>query len=100
METQKAEEGSLTFPQINTPHPYFFFQCFYVVNSDLMQQDGCKTQDSRMTYKMRSLAPHFFVRHSAVLSLTAVLLRKLPIKMDMEEAKRLVLVLACKKKFR
>ena len=47
-------------------------------------QNGCKTQDGRMTKKCGArlcipvLARHFF-RHSAVLSLTAVLLRKVPI---------------------
>ena len=48
-----------------------------------MQQGGCKTQDGRMTKKMlhktgnaQSRATLF--RHSAVLSLTTVLLHKLP----------------------
>ena len=53
-----------------------------VDTSGLMQQDGCKTQDGRMTYKNvaqdQELCSVFF-RHSAVLCLTAVLLRKLPI---------------------
>ena len=52
-------------------------------NRELTQQDGSKTQDGRMTKKcgarlcIPGLARNFF-RHSAVLSLTAVLLRKLP----------------------
>ena len=53
---------------------------------DLTQQDGCKTQDGRMTKKMsrktwNALSRATVFRHSAVLSLTAVriLLRKLPI---------------------
>ena len=53
------------------------------INSDLTQQDGWKTQDGRMTYESVAqdqectVSRHIF-RHSAVLSLTAVLLRKLP----------------------
>ena len=55
-------------------------------NRELTQQVGCNTQDGRMTKRyrvrlgMHSLAPHFlsFCRPSAVLSLPAVLLRKLP----------------------
>ena len=52
-----------------------------VLNRDLTQKDGWKTQDGRMTKNcrarpgMHSLARHFF-RGSAVLSLPAVLLRK------------------------
>ena len=51
------------------------------INRDLTQKDGWKMQDGRMTKNcrarpgMHSLARHFF-RGSAVLSLPAVLLRK------------------------
>ena len=52
---------------------------------DLTQQDGCKTQDGRTTTKVSCKTGNeqsraTFFRHSAVLSLRAVLLRKLPIK--------------------
>ena len=52
-------------------------------NRDVTQQDGCKTQDGRMTYKMSRKTGNAqpratFFRHSAVLSATAVPLRKLP----------------------
>ena len=48
---------------------------------DLTQQDDWKTQDGRMTKKVSPDIVHSrssvkFLRHSAVLSLTAVLLRK------------------------
>ena len=43
-------------------------------NRELTQKDGWKTQDGRMTKKCRVR----FLRHSAVLSLPAVLLRKFP----------------------
>ena len=52
------------------------------VNSELTQQDGWNTQDSRMTknccvnWNAQSRTTYF--RHSAVLSLPAVLLRTLP----------------------
>ena len=47
-------------------------------NWNLMQQDGWKTQDGRMMKKCcpRLCIPATFFRHSAVLSLPAVLLRK------------------------
>ena len=48
---------------------------------ELTQQDGWKTQnDEKMSRKIGNAQSHAtFFRHSAVLSLPAVLLRKLPI---------------------
>ena len=58
----------------------FLERCEFCNNRDLTQQDGCKTQDGRMTKKMWRETVHCrswpFFRHSAVLSLTAVLLSK------------------------
>ena len=58
--------------------------CLVVIdNRDLIQQDGLKTQDSRMMKKcitrlcIPGLAQHFF-HHSAIPSLPVVLLHKVP----------------------
>ena len=50
---------------------------FVFYNRDLTQRDGCKTQDGRMTKTMsrktgNAQSRSTFLRHSAVLSLTAV----------------------------
>ena len=66
--------------------PHFDVFCDLLIR-DLTQQDGCKTQDGRMTKKMSPKTSNVqsratFFRHSAVLSVTAVLLRKLPTESD------------------
>ena len=63
---------------------HFSGQCSFPLIRDLTQQDGWKTQDGRMTYKnvaqdRECTVSRNIFRHSAVLSLPAVLLRKVPI---------------------
>ena len=57
-------------------------------NRDLTQQDGWKTQDGRMTKNVARdcafpVLHNIFIRDSAVLSLPAVLLRKVPIMLSL-----------------
>ena len=61
--------------------PHFDVSCDLLIR-DLTQKDGCKADEkmSRKTWNVQSRATFF--RHSAVLSVTAVLLRRLPTESD------------------